>query len=74
VTSQRLNGAIKELAQGNPGAITVLKSIADLGRADILAVIRARGLRGPAVWDVYKENDRDIESMVMNLELLGAPE
>ena len=60
-----------ELAEGNPGALRVMIDIVERGRADLLPVLREQGLRGAAVWTTYRdENGGDLDSMMMNLELL----
>jgi hypothetical protein len=71
VTSQRIREEIKTLAAGVPGAVVVLLKIDEAGRPDLFVVLHARAYRGSAIWDMFKENDYDIESMMMHLELIG---
>jgi hypothetical protein len=70
-----LQETIVDLSEGNPGALSVLLQLVKAGRPDLIVVLRERGHRGSAIWTLYKDgNGEDLESLMMNLELLGLPE
>ncbi len=70
--SKTLQDLIVDLAEGNPGALSVLIDIVKRGRADLLLVLRDHEIRGSQIWTTFKdENGEDLESMMMHLELMA---
>ena len=69
--SETLHDVLVELAEGNPGALSVLLEICGAGRSELLLKLREAGVKGSAIWTTYKdENGEDLESFMMNLELM----
>jgi len=57
---------LMRLADGNPGALTVLLELCTHPEGPgALDILEARGVTGPSVWVLYKDmNDCDLESTI----------
>lgn len=59
---------IVKLAQGNPGAMTVLVECVKAQHADVLLKLEALDCRGPDIWIAYKDqNGEDLEAFVKDI-------
>lgn len=69
MTSEERRELVHGLAQGNPGAMSVIVRM--LRRPDgesLLAKLVDRGLKGPGVWMLFKdEHGEDLEAMCATL-------
>jgi len=63
---------IKELAEGNPGAATVLAQLyGACGLWPIEILYREGSFKGPNLWVLYKDwHDQDIASLILAIERL----
>jgi len=57
--------AIIRLADGNMGALSVLKMLVEAYRGDAIVALEIAGVKGPGIWALYKNKfDRDLEKLV----------
>lgn len=68
MTKKSLSERALELAEGNTGAIVVAAELHNRGR---LALLEASGIRGPAVWEAFKDVcAKDYDILILHLTQL----
>ena len=65
-----IQDAMVDVAQGNPGALTILIGLAQAERYDLILYLYKAELKGSDLWILYKdENNEDLEQLIGDLEL-----
>lgn len=66
---EMMKETIVRMAQGNPGAITVLMQLAQAGRGDVIIALDALEIHGPRIWLAWKDcGDCTVETMVAHFD------